>query len=483
MHSTGVSNLVFLGGSCNPTTWRTEVAIPYFRQAQVNFYNPQVQTWRPELIEEENRAKSDAGILLFVIDNQTRGVSALIELAELVAGNRILVCVLKEFIRPDSRICGQMIGVKEYQELRHAQLVIKCLMERRGVPVFSNLPEALGYCANLIKQQLSTDELIRRFTHAYQQGLLKHPIKLVRLREIFRSLDVANVGEIRMYDVQYAYRLITGCSIDEQTIRMVIFYQLRCSDNYVMSENNNDLRLNFEQFCCLIAIHEHQREAMLASRGQDAKLAPESPLLINKMSTLGHSKHHLSSSSNKHQNAHNSMIMRPLQWIFDWFSGVGAASVLTRHDEHLLNSSAYGQDPIIPTSKFGSNRGGGGDQVDGMIPRSRTSVQRLDSVQSLYSNNNNYLLGDIVSQKDNQRVPLVTGGGITSSTASPYMTAINTTYSDLASMRHVYPFQVECRDVYLGGTGLPSRWREEIAIPILRLVSFTHFFAFQSSFY
>lgn len=479
MHSTGVSNLVFLGGSCNPTTWRTEVAIPYFRQAQINFYNPQVQTWRPELIEEENQAKSDAGILLFVIDNQTRGVSALIELAELVAGNRILVCVLKEFIRPDSRICGQIVGVKEYHELRHAQLVIKCLMERRGVPVFSNLPEALDYCAQLIKQQLSTDELIRRFTHSYQQGLLKHPIKLVRLREIFRSLDVANVGEIRMYDVQYAYRLITGCTIDEQTIRMVIFYQLRCSDNYVMSENNSDLRLNFEQFCCLMAIHEHQQEAGRSTMSRaspdliksDGGKPGKQSNLSKTSTTFGHhksSQHFL--SSNKHSNApnsHNNMIMRPLQWIFDWFSGVGAASVLTRHDEHLLKSSSYNQDPIIVSSRT-SNRTavgvGGGDQVDGS--RSRTPVQRLDSVQSLYSNNNNYLLGDIVvNHKEGNRLPLVTSG--TGGAAIP--TGIDaTTYNDLANMRHVYPFQVECRDVYLGGTGLPSRWREEIAIPILR---------------
>lgn len=31
---------VFLGGSCNPTTWRKDVAIPYLQEAGVSFYNP-----------------------------------------------------------------------------------------------------------------------------------------------------------------------------------------------------------------------------------------------------------------------------------------------------------------------------------------------------------------------------------------------------------------------------------------------------------
>lgn len=31
---------VFLGGSCNPTTWRKDLAVPYFQEAGVTFYNP-----------------------------------------------------------------------------------------------------------------------------------------------------------------------------------------------------------------------------------------------------------------------------------------------------------------------------------------------------------------------------------------------------------------------------------------------------------
>lgn len=35
---------VFLGGSCNPTTWRADVAIPALKELGISFYNPVRQT-------------------------------------------------------------------------------------------------------------------------------------------------------------------------------------------------------------------------------------------------------------------------------------------------------------------------------------------------------------------------------------------------------------------------------------------------------
>jgi len=31
---------VFLGGSCNPTTWRKDLAVPFLQEVGVSFYNP-----------------------------------------------------------------------------------------------------------------------------------------------------------------------------------------------------------------------------------------------------------------------------------------------------------------------------------------------------------------------------------------------------------------------------------------------------------
>lgn len=31
---------VFLGGSCNPTTWRADIAIPALKKLGITYYNP-----------------------------------------------------------------------------------------------------------------------------------------------------------------------------------------------------------------------------------------------------------------------------------------------------------------------------------------------------------------------------------------------------------------------------------------------------------
>ena len=48
---------VFLGGSCNPTTWRKDTAIPHLKGRGITFYNPQQANWVPEMIELEHQVK------------------------------------------------------------------------------------------------------------------------------------------------------------------------------------------------------------------------------------------------------------------------------------------------------------------------------------------------------------------------------------------------------------------------------------------
>jgi hypothetical protein len=55
---------VFLGGSCNPTTWRTDIAIPSFAKHGIKYYNPQVLTqymltlYNPQVLTLYNEACS-----------------------------------------------------------------------------------------------------------------------------------------------------------------------------------------------------------------------------------------------------------------------------------------------------------------------------------------------------------------------------------------------------------------------------------------
>merc|ERR1719181_2648945 len=97
---------VFLGGACGKTTWRKDIAIPLLEQAGVAYFNPQVDEWRPELVEIKAREKARAAVLIFVIDDHTAGISSLIEAAEYAAaGKRHLAVMLKD-VRVGDELSG-----------------------------------------------------------------------------------------------------------------------------------------------------------------------------------------------------------------------------------------------------------------------------------------------------------------------------------------------------------------------------------------
>lgn len=89
---------VFLGGSCNPTTWRADVAMPALKKLGISYYNPQVSQWTPDLIELEHRAKEKARVLFFVMDSETRASAGAIEAAHIAGLNtKPLVLVLHPY--------------------------------------------------------------------------------------------------------------------------------------------------------------------------------------------------------------------------------------------------------------------------------------------------------------------------------------------------------------------------------------------------
>jgi len=86
---------VFLGGACNPTSWRKDIAMPVLEANGITFYNPQVDEWSPSLVPLERKMKENASLLLFVISSQTRGIASMIEAAELIALRRKVILVVE----------------------------------------------------------------------------------------------------------------------------------------------------------------------------------------------------------------------------------------------------------------------------------------------------------------------------------------------------------------------------------------------------
>ncbi|CAK4313198.1 unnamed protein product [Aphanomyces euteiches] len=116
---------VFLGGSCNPTTWRRDIAIPLLEAANITCYNPQVDEWYEELIELESRAKDTASFVLFVIDNLTRSIVSMNEAAEFMCCGRRVVLVVEDMPLEDVVLEGTTISAHEISDLNAARACLR----------------------------------------------------------------------------------------------------------------------------------------------------------------------------------------------------------------------------------------------------------------------------------------------------------------------------------------------------------------------
>jgi hypothetical protein len=150
---------VFLGGSCNPTTWRQELAIPHFQSHSISCYNPQVDHWTPDLVEIEHRAKESASLLFFVIDHDTRSLAAIAEVCYLAARGRKIIVVISsmptdaretKFMQHKIRSCRDD-DRDDYKNACEARRTLRVLLQSLHVPVFDNIRLALEYATLIMK--------------------------------------------------------------------------------------------------------------------------------------------------------------------------------------------------------------------------------------------------------------------------------------------------------------------------------------------
>lgn len=69
---------VFLGGTCNNSTWRQEL----IKYLTIDYFNPVVDDWTSEHQQEEIRQREICDILLYVITPKMAGVYAIAELTD-----------------------------------------------------------------------------------------------------------------------------------------------------------------------------------------------------------------------------------------------------------------------------------------------------------------------------------------------------------------------------------------------------------------
>jgi len=144
---------VFLGGSCNPTTWRRDTAIPLLEQAQVTFYNPQQDKWVPEMAQLESVAKGGCDVLLFVIDKDTRALASMIEVSEYITSGRVVVLVV-QMLAVGGMLAGEVIGDSDRTDMNRARVYMRELASRypENVTICPNVDEACAQCIRIARE-------------------------------------------------------------------------------------------------------------------------------------------------------------------------------------------------------------------------------------------------------------------------------------------------------------------------------------------
>ena len=149
-------HMIFLGGACNPSTWRKDIAIPMFKQYGLyedSYFNPQVDEWRPELVKIEAEVKRDARILLFVVGDETRGIASMIEAAEHLAlaaeRRQEVVLVIKEVVE-GSIFGGTAISASDVKDVNRGRAYLADIAERHGFMIFKDVESAVEHTIKLV---------------------------------------------------------------------------------------------------------------------------------------------------------------------------------------------------------------------------------------------------------------------------------------------------------------------------------------------
>ncbi|XP_055923882.1 uncharacterized protein LOC129954173 isoform X2 [Eupeodes corollae] len=274
-NDTGTPVEVFLGGSCNPTTWRKDVAIPALKSLGISFYNPQVSDWTPDLIELEHRAKEKARVLFFVMDSETRASAGAIEAAHIAGQNcQQLVLVLHPY-KPDQFILNEPLSHQEYTDLSRNQQMLRELVTRRGLPVLDNIPSGLQRTkeilagirdppsniasilivvrgafdrVNAMKEFISLEQCQRALSIlGYAQSLLTmENLKSVIISQR-ESLDTSSFMDLEPDKVSK-----TTATTSASITRNKLFLKKETTIPLVNAKRN-EFQIDFDQFCILAA--------------------------------------------------------------------------------------------------------------------------------------------------------------------------------------------------------------------------------------
>ncbi|OTF74676.1 hypothetical protein BLA29_003970, partial [Euroglyphus maynei] len=258
----------FLGGSCNPTRWRSDLVIPELKKKCLTYYNPQVDHWGPELIEMESDAKQNSEVLFFVIDNQTRAIASMIEVAFIAASLRKLILVIID-LEPWSEqmtIGDDHISKEEYEYLRRGRQYLRDIVERQEIPIFCDISKALRSAIQVLDEDIWPQELtLSDDVIPVKNGRISLGDKIIHVYHAFDQSKNPN-EDVTMKELKFAYRSLTRQDIAPELLSQIARWQLfqKSSDGKTVDvlPPFDQIPLDFNDFCIIVSEMEVKRNRM-----------------------------------------------------------------------------------------------------------------------------------------------------------------------------------------------------------------------------
>ena len=144
-----------LFGTCGGSTWRDKFMSSY-NSMDINYFNPQVDDWKPELAEIEANHLVDDDIILFPVTNETFGTGSLAETGYSIMQainsntNRSVILMVSKDIK-EELIISDKIASKESVRARALVRAHISKIKRDNIYFVETLDEMLHLSLELYK--------------------------------------------------------------------------------------------------------------------------------------------------------------------------------------------------------------------------------------------------------------------------------------------------------------------------------------------
>ncbi|KAI6204551.1 hypothetical protein M3Y94_00687800 [Aphelenchoides besseyi] len=223
---------IFLGGSCGNTVWRREIVIPYLKKRSITYYDPQRPVWNENMIHEEQIAKENSKLFLFVLDPGTINATSFIEIAYFAA-------------RKAPKLVVVFLGRREWSDKAHPMdlpdrirtvNLVEAILKRHDVPMLTSITDALDYVDEMIIGE-------KPWQQAIANPLQRLPYVNVKAKRAIQRTTRTVKNAISTFRSTWAKKIGAVLCVEFALILLLHFFRLHANSHLADDHSALGLRL------------------------------------------------------------------------------------------------------------------------------------------------------------------------------------------------------------------------------------------------